>query len=305
MSKMSSRSPTYTLIIILAGIIWGLIAFYFGSIFGIAVIDEQKPQWYVILNYIFDAVPHIALIWLCFRNWQLPQILSARNIWLLFGLRSIFVIIANLFFGYWEIILQRSPDISLADPFYVCSYLFLLSGMFLAVKTRPVRLKVWHYSGIAAILVFGIWLGWLSSFAPNVEQAQLASVASRNPTIMVASTTFDDRIPQWVLSIEDRLQPFAESLSLSYVVFDIVLLVLAGTLVLTFWGGQLSRTWVVITLASFLLYAADVRYAYIVARGNFETGGLLDTLWIFSTILYGIGAALEYDLSINSRSRRR
>lgn len=304
MSKMSSRSPAYTLVIVLAGIIWGLIAFYFGSIFGLAVIDEQKPQWYVILNYVFDAVPHLALIWLCFRNWQFPQILSDRNIWLLFGLRSVFVIIANLFFGYWEIILQRSPDISLADPFYICSYLFLLSAMFLAVKTRPVRLKVWHYIGIFAILVFGIWLGWLSSFAPNIEQAQLFSSTSTN-SIVVAVNTTSANVPQWVLSVESRLQPFAESLSLSYVVFDIVLLVLAGTLVLTFWGGQLSRTWVVITLASLLLYAADVRYAYIVARGNFETGGLLDTLWIFSTILYGIGTALEYDLSVYSRSRRR
>jgi hypothetical protein len=303
MRKMSSRLSAYTLVIVLAGIFWGLIAFYFASIYGIAIIDEDKPQWYVILNYIFDAVPHIALIWLCFRNWQFPQLLSDRNIWLLFGLRSIFYIIANLFFGYWEIVLRRSPDISLADPFYVCSYLFLLAGMFLAVKTRPVRLNLWHYSGISAILIFGIWLGWLSSAAPNTEQARLA-VASLDSTIAIANTT-SSNVPQWVLSIEESLKPFAETISLSYVVFDIVLLVLAGTLVLTFWGGQLSRTWVIITLASFLLYAADVRYAYIVARGNFETGGLLDTLWIFSTILYGIGAALEYDLSLYSRRNRR
>jgi hypothetical protein len=61
----------------------------------------------------------------------------------------------------------------------------------------------------------------------------------------------------------------------------------------------------VITLATLLLYIADVRYAYIAARGNFETGGLLDTLWIFSAILFGIGASLEYDLSIHLPRRRR
>jgi hypothetical protein len=46
---------------------------------------------------------------------------------------------------------------------------------------------------------------------------------------------------------------------------------------------------------------ADVRYAYVAARGNFETGGILDTLWVFSAILIGIGAVLEYDLSIHTR----
>jgi hypothetical protein len=251
----------------------------------------------------------------------LPQILSDRNIWLLFGLRSLFYLIGDFFFAYWELGWQRSPDVSLADLFYIISYILLLGGMFLALRTRRVTLKVWQYSVIAALSAIAIGLGWVSSLPPEQAQTTLASTSpvveqtviassaaptlAQNSTPAVADSIAQPEAPGWVIGIEETLKPLARAISLSYVILDIILLILAVTLILTFWGGQLSRTWLVITVATLLLYIADVRYAYILARGNFETGGLLDTLWIFSAILFSIGASLEYDLSIHLPRRRR
>ncbi|MBF2018698.1 MAG: hypothetical protein IGR93_00935 [Hydrococcus sp. C42_A2020_068] len=300
----------------IVGIIWGLIAFYFGIIYGMPLPGEEVPQWYVILNYIFEGVAHLGVAWLCLIDWQLPEIISDRKIWLLFGLRSAFYFLANLIFGYWELILQRSPEVSLADPVYIVSYLLLLWGMILALRARRVTLKTWQYGVISAIIILGIWLGWISTFPPESSQAQLVvtspvveqTVIASNPSTTVAQDSAfpiaEKEAPEWVLGVEEMLKPSAEFTSLFYVVLDIILLVLAGTLVLTFWGGQFSRTWLVVTIAALLLYIADVRYAYVAARGNFETGGLLDTLWVFSTILFGIAAVLEYDLSTSVRRRR-
>lgn len=321
MSRSSPRFVPSPFVVVLAGVIWGLLSFYFGIIFGMTLPGQEKPQWYSLLIYVFEGVAHLVTIWLCLLNWRLPQILSYHNIWLLFGLRSWFYFIANLFFGYWELGLQRSPEVSLADLFYIISYIFLLGGMFLAVRTRRVTLKTWQYGVIAVIATLGIWLGWVSSFPPEeaqatltstspvVEQTMIASSAAptlaQNNTLPVAYINVQPEAPGWVIGVEETLKPFAGAINLSYVILDIILLILAGTLILTLWGGQLSRTWLVITVATLLLYIADVRYAYIAARGNFETGGLLDTLWIFSAILFGIGASLEYDLSIHLPRRRR
>jgi hypothetical protein len=300
------------------GTIWGLVSFYFGIVVGISLPGEEKPPLYAVFHYIFDGVPLLAVAWLCFRNWRFPRLASDRNIWLLFSLRSLFYLAANLLFGYWESVLQRSPEVTLADPVYIVSYLLLLWALYLAIRARRMILKAWQYSAIGAIAILGIWLGYLSAFPPEAQQARLVSppsvaeptVIASNAIVTVAQDNSADSIahkeaPGWVLAVEETLKPYSETISLFYIVLDIILLVLAGTLALTFWGGRFSRTWLAIALGALLLYIADVRYAYIVARGNFETGSLLDLFWTFSPILFGIGAAFEYDTSISLRSRRR
>jgi hypothetical protein len=63
-----------------------------------------------------------------------------------------------------------------------------------------------------------------------------------------------------------------------------------------------------IAAASISLYIADMWFKYATANiCNYESGSLLEVFWIFSGVLFGIGAVLEYDLSTRSRrsSRRR
>lgn len=286
--------------IVTASIFWALLAFYFAVTFGIPIPGQEIPKWYTILSYIFDGVALIGTSLLCWRNWLCPIILSSGTIWLLFALRSLLYLVANGFFGYWELVLERFPNVSLADPIYVASYLALLWGMLLAVVSRRVKLKAWQYGAIAIVTALAVWIAWLVSNPPDNPQTSLVSSSVVALSVIAQKAK---AAPQWVLAVETTLAPLALTLGLLYVVSDIILAILSSTLVLTFWGGRFSQTWAIVAAAALLLYFADVRYAYVIARGNFETGSLFDILWVFSNLLLGIGAAWEYEISVRSRSR--
>ena len=114
-------------------------------------------------------------------------------------------------------------------------------------------------------------------------------------------------MPTWVISLDKALSPLSRTLNFVYIVFDVFLLIIASTLLLAFWGGRFAQSWRMIAAATFSLYIADMGFkvydALAKARGQeYESGGLLDVFFIFSAVLFAIGAALEYDVS--SRSRR-
>lgn len=110
--------------------------------------------------------------------------------------------------------------------------------------------------------------------------------------------------PTWALNLENTLAPLEGALSLFYVISDVVLLIIATTLLLAFWGGRFSQSWRMIAAAAFCLYIADVWFTYASNRfgDGYQSGSLPEVFWVFSGVLFGIGAALEYDLS--NRSRR-
>ena len=59
-----------------------------------------------------------------------------------------------------------------------------------------------------------------------------------------------------------------------------------------------------IAAAAVCLYIADIYTVYAdAAIENYQSGALLEVFYIFSGVLFGIGAALEYATS-SSRSRR-
>jgi hypothetical protein len=115
-------------------------------------------------------------------------------------------------------------------------------------------------------------------------------------------------VPDWALALEDLFAPLGDSLAIAYVAGDIVLLMSATMLLLAFWGGRFSLSWRFIAAAAICFYIADMWFLYATRFvADYQTGGLLEVFWIFSACLFGIGAALEYDLSSRSRrsSRRR
>jgi len=115
--------------------------------------------------------------------------------------------------------------------------------------------------------------------------------------------------PDWAINLEQQLKLLELPLSWFYLLSDVLLLVLAATLLLAFWGGRFSQSWRMIAAAAFCLYIADVWFKYATTiLTDYKSGGLPEVFWVFSGVLFGIGAALEYDLSIRSRrgaSRRR
>jgi hypothetical protein len=171
----------------------------------------------------------------------------------------------------------------------------LAIGLLLAVLPRRLNLELWQWLTIGGIGVAGTTF----AFSPLVSGE---AVCPEKAEAVVSN------VPAWATQIETALSPLSNYILPVYTVGDIVLLVLASALLLAFWGGRSAQSWRMIAAASISLYIADMWFKYATANiCNYESGSLLEVFWIFSGVLFGIGAVLEYDLSTRSRrsSRRR
>lgn len=280
---------------------WALLSLLFFLFFSVTLPGEGRPLWYSVGTSILESLAYLGAAVLCFRNWRSNQILSGRSVWLLIGLGMLSYFIGNVIFSYWELVLKQSPDVSPGDLFYIATYLLLALGMLLAVLPRRLNLELWQWGVVAAIGTAGTAF----SFSPLIagsggEEAEEA--------IAEAATAAAVAAPAWVTTVEEILSPFADFILSLYTIGDILLLVLASALLLAFWGGRSAQSWRMIAAAAISLYIADMWFNYATANiANYESGSLLEVFWIFSGVLFGVGAVLEYDLSTRSRrsSRRR
>ncbi|MDJ0674131.1 MAG: hypothetical protein QNJ36_01810 [Calothrix sp. MO_167.B42] len=268
--------------IILFNIVWAVFALLYFLLFSAKVPGAdgiaKRPEWYVIGTNILEALAYLLASVLCLRNWRSPQIVSGRPVWLLIGMGMVSYFLGGLFFGYTEIVLKAEPIVSVGDIFFVISYIFVGTAIILAFTSRRINLEYWQWLIVLAIAVFGSALVWLIS--SPVEGAEAAQ----------------QQLPAWV----DTVAPI---LSWFYVISDVLLLIIATTLLLAFWGGRVSLSWRMIAAASFSLYIADMWFKHASRYPNYESGDILEVFWVFSGVLFGMGAALEYDASLN-RLRR-
>lgn len=343
-SSVDKSSGTQSLLtgqnIVYAGIAWAVVSMLFFLLFSVKAPGEEYPFWYSFSTYILECLPFLGAALLCYRNWRSPQIASGRNVWLGIGLGMLFYFIANLIFGIWELYFGLDPDVSPADFFYVISYICIGWGMILAVLPRRLNLEWKQWLTVGLIAALGIALAVWVLLAPPVaveseaetsiwltteqatETASPLLVASTVPQVALSPTELAvtpgaeapeaTNLPSWVISLDKALSPLSRTLNFVYIVFDVFLLIIASTLLLAFWGGRFAQSWRMIAAATFSLYIADMGFkvydALAKARGQeYESGGLLDVFFIFSAVLFAIGAALEYDVSSRSRrsSRRR
>ncbi|MDY6901324.1 MAG: hypothetical protein SWZ49_25100 [Cyanobacteriota bacterium] len=279
-----SKSLFNTQNIMLASIGWGVLALLYFLLFSAKIPDAdgvaKRAEWYVIGTNIFEALAYLGAGILCLRNWRSRQIVSGRNVWLLFGIGMLSYFLGGIFFGYTEIILGEEPFPSVGDIFFVVTYLLVSIGMILAVASRRINLEVWQWIIVLAIAAFGSALAWLISQPDPTATAAATEVASG-----------------W----KDQIGTF---LNWFYVVSDVLLLIIATSLLLAFWGGRSSLPWQMIAVATFSLYIADIWFKWANrVPSNYQSGDVLEVCWVFSGVLFGMGAALEHEASSN-RSRR-
>lgn len=280
MDESSHRSKFIltTQSIIFASLTWAILALLYFLLFSAKIATEvnapeTRQAWYVIGTDIFEAVAFLSAGILCLRNWLNPQIISSRNVWLSIGLGMLAYFCGGLVFDYTEIFLQEDPDISLGDVFFVLTYLLLITGMVLAVVPRRINLEKRQWLVILAIGIVGSGLSWWISHKEAVDDA--AQNVAPQPLLSVVLNWF-------------------------YIVSDVLLLIIATAVLLAFWGGRVARSWQMIAAAAFSLYIADMWFGY--AQGqDYQSGDLLEVFWVFSGILFGIGAVLEYDASLKRR----
>lgn len=352
MNKSSGSKSLFSVQkIVLAEIVWAVLALLVFLLFSVPAPGEPRPYAYSVATAVFETVAFVSAAILCFRNWRSPQIVSGRNVWLCIGLGMLFYFIGNLFFTYWELGLNIEPDVSPGDFFFFFSYIFLIVGMILAVISRRLNLEIWQWGIVGVIAAIGILLAYAvsapgnagnahslmmqpaiaqtapakptpksrtnSKAAPAVKAKPAPAVTSspattektlpppnpgaHTPTVAVEESS---NAPAWAKSLEQMLAPLKPFLDWFYVISDILLLIIATTLLLAFWGGRFAQSWRMIAAAAFCLYIADIWFKYATNQlPNYQSGGLLEVFWVFSGVLFGIGAVLEYDVSSRSRSR--
>ena len=281
----SDRSKSWfnTQNIILASIAWGVLALLYFLLFSAKIPDaqgiEKRAEWYVIGTIFLETLAYLGAGILCLRNWRSRQIVSGRNVWLLFGIGMLSYFLGGIIFGYMEIVLKQDPFPSVADIFYVVTYLFVGIGMILAVASRRIKLEAWQWIIVLAIAAFGSALAWLIS-QPDPNAAKTATEVASG----------------WKEQAGTFLNWF-------YVVSDVLLLIIATSLLLAFWGGRASLPWRMIAVATFSLYIADIWFKWAQRSPNYQSGDVLEVCWVLSGVLFGMGAALEFEASSN-RSRR-
>ncbi|WP_072619212.1 hypothetical protein [Spirulina major] len=315
--------------IVFGGIIWSVVTFWFFALFSIPIPGEENPLWYLLGTYALETLPFILATWLCYRNWKSPQIASGRDVWLFIGLGLGSYSIGNFLFGMWELYFNLDPEISPADLFYISFTICVGFGMILAVLPRRLNLepKQWLIVGGVAVLgtLLAVWLKLATINkeeaiaevppTPSTEAVQPAPAADPNapaavtaPAIPAAEAESEKLPPGWVMALDEFLVVFATPVNLFYSISDVALMVIAATLLMAFWGGRFSQSWRMIGAAALAKYVADLAfYVALSLPGNYESGGLMDVFYVFSGVLYSIGAALEYDVSTSrsGRGRRR
>ncbi len=314
--------------LVIFGMIWAVLALLFFLLFSVTPEGEDLPLWYQVGTYIFELGAFLGAALLCYRNWQNPQMVSGRSVWLGFGLGTLCYFIAGVLFGLWELVWSLDPDVSLADLFYVLTYLFLAWGMIIAVSSKRLNLEIWQAFAVTGVAIAGtalaIWVsdptffGLIHSPEPTVtaevfddsSPAQITTapeIITQTPSEEALDSEVEATAPDWIISLDESLEPFAFGVNLFYVIADVFLLILATALILAFWGGRFSQSWRMIAFAIFSLYVADMyfKWADVQASADYESGGLLEVFFVFTGVLFAIGAILEYDISTRSRQSRR
>ena len=329
MSKSSTASSSSsTSILVGAGVAWGVISLLFFLLFSAPGEDRIQPEWFLLgITFLETGAFLIAAI-LCFRNWKSTQIVSGRSVWLWIGIGLLAYTLGNVMFFLWGNVWGLDPAVSLGDFFYILSYIFLAAGMFKAVLPRRLNLSVPQWLIVVGIGVGGILLALFVNISaveateptsPSLHQNQwqqgtatIALAEETTPTQVAPLEVIEtpgvpSDAPGWVVSLDQALEPLESFVGILYIIGDIVLLIIAGTLLVAFWGGRFSQSWKLIAIAAFCLYIADMFFAYAINSDTYIEGSLWEVFWTFSAVFFWLGAVVEYGISVNSRRsvRRR
>ncbi|WP_225907521.1 hypothetical protein [Leptolyngbya sp. BL0902] len=312
-----------------SGIAWGVVSLLFSLLF-VPSGGNEPAEWFVLGINLLETGAFLIASLLCFRNWRSPQIVSGRTVWFWIGLGLMMYALGNIFFFLWGNLWGLDPVVSFADFFYILCYVFLSVGMFQAVLPRRLNLELSQWLIVLGIGLGGILLSvFVSLQAANAETLPTASTTP-NAYLLAQAPAVPEVAPEaipgepvpatapavdpppsapsWAVAIDNLLEPFEGIVKLLYLLGDIVLLIIAGTLLVAFWGGRFSQSWKLIAVASFFLYVADMFFLYAGSTDTYLEGSAVwEVFWTLAAVFFWLGAVVEHAVSVNSRrsSRRR
>ncbi|MFN5765643.1 MAG: hypothetical protein ACK470_14900, partial [Pseudanabaena sp.] len=265
MSRAKSPSPSgiSTQSIIWAAIGWAALALMFYLFFNVPtdgphVIKPEecakpvkdlfvRPNWYRYGTYIFQTVAIACSGLLCLRNWRSSKIISGRNVWLGLGIGILSWGIGNLIFGYLDFqyqsgliaggakgaknLVQTFP--SIADIFFMSTYVFLSWGMAMSVIGRRLNLYPKQWVIVGAVGFIGVVVAAYVTFGVSGD-----------------------------VSLDTE-----KILNIIYALGDIWLLIVATILLLAFWGGKAAQSWRLLGSAGIAMFFGDLWFNYSINTG--------------------------------------
>jgi hypothetical protein len=322
-STPSSKKLLSTPVLMGTGIAWGVLSLLFFLLFSPSG-GNDPAAWFVLGITLLETGAFFFAALFCFRNWRSPQIVSGRTVWFWIGLGLSMYTLGNVFFFLWGNIWGLDPAVSVGDFFYILSYVFISIGMFQAVLPRRLNLEISQWLIVLGIGLAGILLSLfvklqsteanpLSLEIPSLPntyllaQAPPADGSAPIAPVVPAPLSEPSSAPSWALQVNSLLEPFAGLVGLLYLLGDIVLLIIAGTLLVAFWGGRFSQSWKLIAIAAVFLYVADMFFLYTTNTDSYVEGSTWEVFWTLSAVFFWLGAVVEHAVSVNSRrsSRRR
>ncbi len=198
----------------------------------------------------------------CFNAWD-----SAKFTWLMLLLGSLLFCVAECIYFYLEVILKYNADAlspSAADIFYFGAYLFFIAGLLIFI-IQYIR------SGFP----LGTWLRYL---IPAVILIAIIAGAVYGTILRII---IGDKETELLAKLVYSYYPVSDMIVIFCSLIVIYLTALLGK-------GSLSRPWRMITLGFIIMAVADITYAYLDWRGLYETGNLIDILWLVSYWIIGL-----------------
>jgi hypothetical protein len=157
-------------------------------------------------------------------------------------------------------------------------------------------MESWQWIAIAGLVAVSVVVTYA---VVNYSAANAYEDTAEAVTELITVTT----APAWAIQFNELLLDYIDLINLLYIAGDILLLAAAATLLMAFWGGRFAQSWRMIAAATICLYLADMYFYYAVSvYEDYQSGEIPEVFWVFSGVLFAIGAALEYDIS--NRSRR-
>jgi len=192
--------------------------------------------------------------------------------WMILATSRLFFFVGDGSWAYLEVILNENPFPSIADVFYLPSYILFLIGVLVMPSMKfsaQERLKVMLDTGI--ILVSSVILFWVLIIFPTIEQSV-------------------------------GLDALSQALSVAYPVMDLIMLFLIMELIFKkiYPGGQSSLMLLAAGMAVLIL--ADTFYFRQTMEGTY-TPGLADDGWIIAYVLMGLAGISQASISLKSDYR--